>query len=290
MIDELIESWLLTLRSERKAPKTLLVYGDAARLLSAFMAREGYPEPTKEVVTRYFAERLNQVAAATASVEFRALQQFFKWAEAEDEAVNVMVGMTPPQVPENPPPVLSIDDLRLMLKTCSGSSFVDRRDTALIRLFADTGARLSEISNLANDDLDLPGRLVRVVGKGSRERFVPVGAKTVAALDRYRRARARHRLADVRELWLGERSGAMSSSGVYQALRRRAVSVGIVGFHPHQLRHTFAHQWLADGGTEGDLMMLAGWRSPSMLRRYGASAAAMRARAAHAKLGLGDQI
>lgn len=289
-MDELIESWELSLRADRKAEKTRRLYLGAVRLLQAHMVAAGVTEPTKDAVRRFLADRGEQVTAATTSLEFRALQQFFKWLAAEGEGVNVMLDLNPPAVPDKPVPVLSLDDLRLLLKTCDGTSFTDRRDTALIRLFADTGARLSEITNLELGDLDLPGRLVRVVGKGDRERFVPIGAKTVAALDRYRRARARHPFAAERAFWLGHHSGAMIPSGVYQALRKRARTVGLVDFHPHQLRHTFAHQWLADGGTEGDLMMLAGWRSPSMLRRYGASAAAMRARAAHAKLGLGDQI
>jgi integrase/recombinase XerC len=64
-------------------------------------------------------------------------------------------------------------------------------------------------------------------------------------------------------------------------LRRRGEEVGVPNLHPYQFRHTFVHQWLADGGGETDLMRLAGWRSRIMLQRHGASAADARAREAH---------
>jgi integrase len=76
----------------------------------------------------------------------------------------------------------------------------------------------------------------------------------------------------------------MTPSGLYQVLRRRCREAGLPSIHPHAIRHTFAHEWLAGGGQEGDLMRLAGWRSRQMLDRYGRSAADERVREAYRRL------
>ena len=74
----------------------------------------------------------------------------------------------------------------------------------------------------------------------------------------------------VERLWIGK-FGRITESGFAQILRRRGRQAGLKGFHPHQLRHTFAHLWLSEGGSETNLMRLAGWQSRAMLRRYGAA-------------------
>jgi site-specific recombinase XerC len=103
-----------------------------------------------------------------------------------------MERIDPPQVQEQPVPVLTVDQLRALIKACAGRDFEARRDEAIIRQFADTGVRLGEMAGLRVQDIGLSLGVAIVKGKGSRFRTVPYGDQTAATLDRCRRARLRH--------------------------------------------------------------------------------------------------
>lgn len=302
-------SWRRSLRGAEYADKTIEVYTSALDQFARFVADPdnvdddglALPQFVEDIKSEHIDMFLDHLrtegrAKATVNQRFRSLQQFFKYVEDEttrtgDAFTSPMLRMKPPRLEEVLVPVVDDHVVAKLLDTCKGNRFEDVRDAAIIRLFVETGVRRSEMTSMTIEEtgrLDLDFNTAVVMGKGSRERQVNFGPKSAKALDRYLRLRARHPDSTHPALWLGRR-GPMLSNGVLQMVKRRCKAAGVPPIHPHQFRHTFAHNWLVDGGQETDLMRLQGWKSRSMVDRYAKSAADKRAAQAYKRQRPGDR-
>lgn len=302
--DDLLRSWSRTLR--RGSENTLLRYHQSARHFRDWVATEDSPDVAEpvdrparvaDIAARHIdgwiaAQRKHGYKPGGINHRYRGLQQFLKWLVFEGElARSPMDGMKAPGVPEGHVPTVPTEDLRKLLSTCKGRDFKSTRDTAILLMFIDSGGRLSEIANLKMEDIDLKVDAAYSIGKGGKPRIHSFGDAAAAALERYLRQRAKHPEAKRPELWLGVRSGRVfSHSGVSQIIKRRCAEAGIAHINAHKFRHTMATDFLDAGGREGDLMMLMGWDSRQMIKRYTDTTARKRAVAAHKSRSLADRL
>lgn len=295
-------SWHLALDADGYAVNTVHSYSRALTSFGEWLA-EHYPDVAPEAVTRdqvrgWVVHLRTTTSSGTARSMFPGLRHFFRWLVAEGE-----IGRDPTEGLKTPPPndtqtqTLKPTQIKALLGTCTGPDrFLARRDAAIILVFVDGGLRLSEVASLTKDAPDVRDRLLFVEGKGSnrsgpRRRSVPLGVKATQAVDRYLRERARHPYADRPQLWLGARGRpTLTPDGIDAMLKRRAQTAGIEGLHPHVFRHSWASAFRSAGGSEGDLMVLGGWRSRQMLDRYGRVDADERAREAYRRLSYGDRL
>jgi site-specific recombinase XerD len=290
-----IDSFKLSLRARPVADRTVEMYCDVVGWLAGWLPDhvagiDDWEQVDVEQLRQFFVW-LREAGYSKSYINNvgRGLQAFDKWFAIEEGRPRLfgerLRPPAPPKPDESQVPVIAVEQLGVLLKNAeTGRDFESRRDAALIRLFAATGGRLSEIALLDVPDLNIAAREVTVTGKGGRVRTVRYGHKTALALDRYLRVRVKHKAVTehgVTALWIGVRRRiGMTPSGVRQVIERRGERLGL-DLWPHLFRHTFAHQWLDQGGAEGDLMALAGWDSPQMLRHYGRSARGARARRAY---------
>ncbi len=285
---ELVASWQLAIHD--LSPGTRDLYGRAVGYFTDWLGDHGARTPrdllevSRQDAEAWFAS-MDGLSAYTRRTRWVALRSFYRWLVEEEEiSTSPMDKVKVGRPDEPPPPVLAVDAIKAMLKACEGKALPERRDMALLRVFLATGIRLGEAANLTLEDVDLAARILVVQrGKGGRRRVARFDAPTAAAIDRYRRVRARHRAAGTGWLWLSMsgRTGRLTRPGVDAAMCRRARQAGIDGFHVHLLRHTWAHLWLSAGGQEGDLQRLGGWQDVRVMGRYGSARAIDRALAAY---------
>ena len=243
----------LALLAARRAPRTVDAYRRDLAALAEWLGRPPSTAATEEL-ERYLAElRAQGLAPATIARRAAAIRSFFRHlvllgARAENPGAELDL----PRRVRRLPRTLSPSEAERLVEAAAGTSPRALRDRALVELLYGAGLRVSEAVALERSAVDLEGRLVRCVGKGGKERLVPIGRRAAEALRRYlSRGRPyldrRHRP----ELFLNAQGGALTRAGVFLVLRRLAAAAGLEPerVHPHLLRHSFATH-LLEGGAD----------------------------------------
>jgi integrase/recombinase XerD len=243
----------LALLAARRAPRTVEAY---RRDLTAVGAWLGKPvgRASSDDLERYLAElRAQGLAATTIARRAAALRSFFRHQTLLGvRADNPAAELDLPRRTRRLPRTLSPAEAERLVEAAAGTQPRDLRDRALAELLYGAGLRVSEAVSLERGGVDLENRLVRCLGKGDKERIVPIGRQSAEALRRYlARGRPfldrRHRP----ELFLNAKGGGLTRAGAFLILRRLAARAGLEPerIHPHLLRHSFATH-LLEGGAD----------------------------------------
>jgi integrase/recombinase XerC len=307
-----IEKFLEYLRSVKNAsPHTTTNYGKDLEQFRGFLMPPGTEEPDPRKVThqliREFVAHLHEQGLEKSSIarKLAALRSYFKYCVREGMVKENPARLVPtPKLPKRIPAVLSAEEMSGFLdqlagiqnpggrargrrkrseveKTAPGGvvtledSLLLPRDRAILELLYAAGLRVSELTGLNLVDMDQKEQMVRVLGKGRKERIVPFGGKAAEALRAY---------WPVRERLLGEGSGTTIDSQAvflnYMGRRLTQRSVGRIvkkyvrivninwDLHPHSLRHAFATHLLADGADLRSIQELLGHQSLSTTQKY----------------------
>ena len=250
--DREVEAFLALLTA-RRAPKTVEAYRRDLAQLAGFLGKPVGRASAAELETYVAQLRADGLSAATVARRTASARSFFRHQQLVGERTdNPAAAVELPRRTRRLPRTLSAGEAERLIDAAAGVSPRALRDRALVELLYGAGLRVSEAVGLDRRGVDLDDRLVRVTGKGGKERIVPIGRQGVEALRRYL-ARGRPHL-DRRhrpELFLNAKGGPLTRAGAFLILRRLAGAAGLDPgrVHPHLLRHSFATH-LLEGGAD----------------------------------------
>lgn len=286
-MEDLLKRFDLHLKVERGASdETRRAYGSDLRQFLAFCAASPLveadepslvaPEAVDLRVVRAYLGWLHREGRSAQSQgrKLAALRTFFRWCQREGIVKgNPALEVASPKQPKKLPPVVTYDDVERLLASTRSAGGWAARDLALLELFYATGIRLSELVGLDTGDIHLGHRYVRVVGKGRKERVVPVGTEAAQAVERYLSERAAllasRGLGEERALFVNLRGGRLTPRGVAFVVKKYLKTSGVPReMSPHTLRHAFATHLLDAGMDLRVIQELLGHASLATTQRY----------------------
>lgn len=267
-------------RSEGKSPKTVTWYGEALHMFLDWLSEIGHPTnlgSVGEMEAREFILWLqnrhcngHRVSVVTINNRVRALRAFFNWLYRKGYTrEHLLEDVRPPRLPEVMVETLSDKEIEPLFQVLDQSTVLGSRNGAILALLLDSGVRLSELTSLKLRDIHFEEQYVKVMGKGSKERIVPIGSTTQKALLHYLihfRGEPAH--PGVEEFFLTLDGYSVSKNAVKSMLQRLGQAAGVPRLHPHLCRHTYATNFLLNGGNVLLLKQNLGHTTLTMVNRY----------------------
>nr|ART39090.1 H515 [uncultured bacterium] len=201
----------------------------------------------------------------------RALRAFASWLYEDGYTeTNVLKAMRPPRIQQKVVEVLTDAEINRLVGNLDPNDAFGARDLAIVWTLLDCGLRVSEICGLRLENAHLEQGYLKVLGKGNKERLVPIGKSCQAALQRWRdRFRMEFELVERPFVFLAATGHGMTTAAVEKTVKRVGANAGITRVHCHLLRHTFATNYLVHGvGDSLRLQQILGHTSLEMVRRY----------------------
>jgi integrase/recombinase XerC len=274
-MEKLVERFLDHLQVERNAsPHTISAYANDLNGFGEFLKKHFRDAPIDPaavdvlLLRRYLAELHRTARRSTIHRKLSALRSFFRFLVREG-----VVESNPAELVSSPrqekylPKTLTVDEVFHLLDQTYGDDILSLRDHAIFELLYSSGLRVSELTSLNLWDLDLGQGLVRVLGKGSKERIVPVGHRARQAISAYLDRRGGP--VDNQPLFLNHRRGRLTPRSVERLLKQRLLQAGILkNASPHALRHSFATHLLDGGADLRAIQELLGHVSLSTTQKY----------------------
>jgi integrase/recombinase XerC len=270
-----IAAFLRHLDRERNAsPHTVRAYGEDLaqfrRHVRAELGREGRPQDVDHLLIRAFLARLHRqgLKSVSAARKLATLRTFFRYLCREGVLDrNPARSLLSPRLEKRVPTHLDEQDVTLLVEM-PGDGDAAVRGRAILELLYATGIRCSELVGLDVGEIDRPGRMIRVLGKGRKERIVPFGSRAGAAIDAYLPVRGQAR-PRTDALFINARGGRLTDRSVRLLVAQRVKAVAIARrVSPHTLRHSFATHLLERGADLRAIQELLGHASLSTTQRY----------------------
>jgi site-specific recombinase XerD len=278
------QHFLIFCKVEGFAPKTIKNYRSFIKPFIAYCRNELGIEDTLALtaihIRSYLLTFKDRVKPYTFHDYFRAIKRFFNWLVDEGIlSISPMANMKPPRIPKTLIQPFRLEDLRTLLALCDDKTFLGIRNKAIILIFLETGLRLSELATIQIQDIDFDRSVIKVMGKGAKERVVAIQHKTQKAILHYLINRKDTHPC----LWVTEEHRPLTLRGIQIMIIRLGQRAGLknVRCSPHTFRHTAATMCLDNGAGEFEVQAMLGHSTLTMTRRYVASLNSEKAAEAH---------